>query len=316
MPPPKVSVIMNCFNGEYYLRDAINSVINQTYKDWEVIFWDNGSTDKSAEIARLFGNRLQYFYTPTTYPLGKARNLAIQKAQGKYIAFLDCDDIWMPQKLEKQINLLESDTEIALVFSDAIYFNENGILCQIYLKFKPPRGKIFNALFRKYFLCISSVILRRTAIQGLPWFDERIKLFEDACFFLRIAYRYKLDYYDEPLVKYRVRPDSGTIKDFGGLPYERDLALKSLIDEFPNFEKDNEDNIKIFQSKTHAQQAINEWLNNNSKGARKILKATNYKSPLIYALFFITFLPTSTFQTLFIINYKIKNWFNWHKFEH
>ena len=151
---------MNCFNGERYLRDAIDSVINQTYKDWEIIFWDNGSTDKSAEIAKLFGNRMQYFYTPTTSPLGKARNLAIQKAQGKYIAFLDCDDIWMPQKLEKQINLLESDTEIALVFSDAIYFNENGILCQIYLKFKPPRGKIFNALFRKYFLCISSVILR------------------------------------------------------------------------------------------------------------------------------------------------------------
>ena len=70
---------MNFFNGEHYLRDAIDSVINQTYKDWEVIFWDNGSTEKSSEIAKLFGNRIQYFYTPTTYPFGKARNLAIQE---------------------------------------------------------------------------------------------------------------------------------------------------------------------------------------------------------------------------------------------
>lgn len=74
-------------------------------------------------------------------------------------------------------------------------------------------------------------------------------------------------------MKYRVRADSRIIKDFVGLPYERDLALKILIDEFPSFEKENKEDIKIFQSKTNTQRAINEWINNNPKGARKIFKS-------------------------------------------
>ena len=315
MKTPTVSIIINCLNGERYLRQAIDSVFNQTYKDWEIIFWDNGSTDASAEIAKSYGDRVHYFSSEKTLTLGKARNLCMAKSKAEYIAFLDCDDIWLPQKLEKQIPLFEKDPEVALIFSDAIYFNESGNLCQIYRKFKPSRGKIFKELFRKYFLCMASVVIRRPAIKNIDWFDERIKLFEDACFFLRLAYKFKADYCDEPLVKYRVRPDSGTIMDFGDLPYERDLALKTFTDEFPNFKKEHEQDIRIFQSKTNAQRAINEWVNHNPRNARRILKNTNHKNPLIYALFFITFLPVFTFKTLFILNYKIKNWFNWYKFE-
>ena len=162
---------------------------------------------------------------------------------------------------------------------------------------------------------MASTVIQRSAIKNLDWFDERMKLFEDACFFLRLAYKFKTDYCDEPLVKYRVRPDSGTIVHFGNLPYERDLALKTFTDDFPSFEKEHKQDIKIFQSKTNAQRAINEWNNNNPKNARKILRNTNYKSLLIYALFFVTFLPTTTFKTFFILNYKIKSWFNWYNFE-
>ena len=85
---PLVSIIMNCLNGERYLRQAIDSVFNQTYTEWEIIFWDNVSTDKSAEIAKSYGERVRYFKSTKTYPLGKARNLAIEKAQGDFIAFL------------------------------------------------------------------------------------------------------------------------------------------------------------------------------------------------------------------------------------
>jgi len=315
METPTVSIIMNCLNEEAYVRQAIDSVFDQTYKDWEIIFWDNGSIDATSEIAKSYGRRVHYYNSEKTYPLGKARNLAIKKAKGKYIAFLDCDDLWLPKKLQKQISLLDRNPKVALAFSDAIYFNQNGHICQIYLKFKPPRGKIFKELFRKYFLCTSTVILRRSAIQNFTWFDERIQLFEDAGFFLRLTYRYEADYCDEPLVKYRVRHDSVTITDFGNLPLERDLALKSLIDEFPAIENQNSHDIKIFQSKTNAQRAINEWINKNPGNARKTLKKTNPKNPLIYVLFLITFLPVSTFKTLFLLNYKIKNWFNWYKFE-
>ena len=314
MSSARVSVIMNCLNTGEFLKEAIDSVFAQTCEDWEIIFWDNGSTDSSAEIAKSYGPKVRYFFSEITHPLGKARNLAMEQAQGEYIAFLDCDDIWLPEKLEKQVHLLDKNPETALVFTDVIYFNADSEICQIYLKFKPSRGEIFKELFRKYFICMSSVAIRTSAIKGLPWFDEKMKLVEDACFFLRLACRFKLDYCDEPLVRYRVRPDSGTIKDFGGLPYERDLTLKSLIEEFPGFEKKYEPDIRTYQTKTEAQRAINEWINDNPKNARRILKNTCLKKPMIYVLYFVTFLPSSTLNILFVLNYKLKNWCNWSTF--
>ena len=97
---PLVSIIINCYNGEKYLREAIDSIYSQTYVNWEIIFWDNCSTDRSAEIAKSFDHRLRYYCTVDTTPLGAARNLAIKKTKGKYIAFLDCDDLYLPEKLE------------------------------------------------------------------------------------------------------------------------------------------------------------------------------------------------------------------------
>ena len=99
-----VSVIMNCFNGEKYLKEAIDSVLNQTYSNWEIILWDNQSTDNSEGIVKSFNdNRIKYFYSEEFTILGEARNRALSKAQGEFIAILDCDDLWYPTKLEKQL---------------------------------------------------------------------------------------------------------------------------------------------------------------------------------------------------------------------
>src|SRR5829696_2506866 len=106
MTGPLVSVIMNCFNGEKYLREAIDSVLAQSYTNWEIIFWDNQSTDDSARIVRSYRDpRLKYFYAPTHLPLYGARNHAIDRAAGELIAFLDVDDWWIPSKLEQQVPL-------------------------------------------------------------------------------------------------------------------------------------------------------------------------------------------------------------------
>ena len=92
---PLVSIIVNCFNGELFLKDCISSIINQTYKNWEIIFWDNLSTDKSKEILKSFPDkRIKYFCTEKFTTLYEARNLAINKSSGDYIAFLDTDDWW------------------------------------------------------------------------------------------------------------------------------------------------------------------------------------------------------------------------------
>ena len=99
---PLVNVIMNCFNGEKYLREAIDSVKAQTYQNWELIFWDNQSTDDSAKIVQSYNDpRINYFYAPNHTLLYEARNYAVEKSLGQFIAFLDVDDYWDENKLEE-----------------------------------------------------------------------------------------------------------------------------------------------------------------------------------------------------------------------
>ena len=109
---------MNCLNGSEYLKEALDSVMKQTYKNWEVIFWDNASTDDSASIAKSYGEKIKYFCSDSTIKISIARERAFNEASGEYIAILDDDDIWFPQKLEKQINVFKKNQNI-----DNIYEN-------------------------------------------------------------------------------------------------------------------------------------------------------------------------------------------------
>jgi len=145
---PKVSVIMNCLNGEKYLKEAIDSVYAQTYKNWEIIFWDNASTDRSAEIAISYDARLKYFKGDATIPLGAARNKALEQTKGKFVAFLDCDDLWMPEKLEKQVYILEHST-YPLCYSGGFRINEAGGIIKKYIP-KNKTGSVLPELLRKY----------------------------------------------------------------------------------------------------------------------------------------------------------------------
>ena len=97
---PKVSILMNCFNGDKYISEAIDSVLSQTYENWELIIWDNQSTDNSKEVIFSFKDkRIKYFFAENHTGLGKARQLASLKFTGELIAILDVDDIWMREKL-------------------------------------------------------------------------------------------------------------------------------------------------------------------------------------------------------------------------
>ena len=118
---PLVSIIMNCYNGEKYLKQSIKSIINQTYKNWELIFWDNCSTDNSKKITKKFkDNRIYYFKSKQFVNLYEARNLALKKCKGKYISFLDTDDKWKPNKLYNQISFFKKNKNIKMLYSNYI----------------------------------------------------------------------------------------------------------------------------------------------------------------------------------------------------
>src|SRR5688572_25586270 len=127
---------MNCYNGEKYLREALDSVVAQTYQNWELIFWDNQSTDGSAAICKSYRDpRIRYFYAPTHTELGPARILAFQQIRGEFVAVLDADDISHPERLARQVAFLQSRPEVALVGSWARYIDQHG---RSYAEFRPP----------------------------------------------------------------------------------------------------------------------------------------------------------------------------------
>ena len=97
---PKISILMNAYNAELYLEEAINSIYNQTFNDWEIIFIDNCSIDQTCKIAQSYDNRLKYFKTNENIPLGAARNFGLNFVSGKYLTFLDTDDVWEKKNLK------------------------------------------------------------------------------------------------------------------------------------------------------------------------------------------------------------------------
>ena len=123
---PLVSIIMNCRNGEKYLKQSIKSILCQSFHNWELIFWDNKSIDNSKKILFTFKDkRIKYFYSNKNIKLYEARNKAIKKASGKYITFLDVDDFWKKKKLENQLRIFKKDDSINFIYSNYfVYYNK------------------------------------------------------------------------------------------------------------------------------------------------------------------------------------------------
>ena len=143
---PLVSIIMNCYNGETYLQESINSVLSQTYKNWELVFWDNKSQDKSAEIFKGYEDkRFKYFYANKHTTLYKARNLAIKESRGDFVAFLDTDDLWDENKLELQMCYF-NNLEVGVVFSNCWIFKNNTKKKKLHAKKKITFWKNFRSI--------------------------------------------------------------------------------------------------------------------------------------------------------------------------
>jgi len=227
---PEVSVIMNCLNCEKFLSEAIDSVYDQNYQDWEIIFWDNASTDNSADIAKSYDNRLRYFRGEHTIPLGYARNMALEKATGTYVAFLDCDDLWLPEKLEKQIELFKKNPEVALVYSNCYVIDMSGnIMKTSFETSEPARGQAFNELFlRNNFIPLLTVVIRKTVLDKVGKFEPLYKISEEYDIFLKITHSHLIDYVDSPLAKYRVHSANFSINLNIGIKEELEILDKWL----------------------------------------------------------------------------------------
>lgn len=200
---PKVSVIIPTYNREDYLPDAIDSVLNQTYQDFEIIIIDDGSTDSTKNIVTNYisqnGERVKYLFQ-NKKGSSAARNNGIKNAKGEFIAFLDSDDIWLPEKLEKQIKLIESD-KIGFVHSNAIVESNGKITSRI-----KPNSPVLN--FDDLFLggkniVMSTSLIKKEFIEDVGMLDEALKVAVDYDLWIRILMRYPIKHINETLAVYR-----------------------------------------------------------------------------------------------------------------
>lgn len=226
---PLVSIIINCYNGEEFLKEAIDSVFAQSYSHFEIIFWDNASTDNSASIAKAYGSRIKYFLALENKPLGEARRAALQKASGEYLSFIDCDDIWLPDKLEVQIKLMKSNKDLILCYGSIEEILPSGEFFRnvstIY-----ESGFIFEKLLLQFDVNILTSMIRSSLLQeaGIT-FDPNITASEEYCLFMQLASRYPFGVIKEVLAKYRVHPTSLTSKSLMKLGDERRYTLQKIL---------------------------------------------------------------------------------------
>lgn len=294
---PLVSVIMNCRNSGKYLREAIDSVLAQTYINWEIIFWDNQSTDDSGTIFRSYNDsRLKYFLAPEYTALGEARNLAMQQAKGEFIAFLDCDDLWYPQKLEKQLPLF-ANKSVGLVICDTVFFNEKKDVRQLYKKKKPPTGYVFRELLGAYFISMETPVIRKAVLDEMDhWFDTRFEVIEEYDFFVRLGYKWEVAYVDEVFAKWRIHGASWTWSKPELFPAETRIFLDKLHTLIPDFNLLYEREIHAVIVKIALQEAIIAWRSGNPKKTREILKPFHRESLSAVLISAWTLLPFRTFD--------------------
>jgi teichuronic acid biosynthesis glycosyltransferase TuaG len=222
---PLVSVIMPAYNAERYIAASIQSALDQTYSNWELVVVDDGSTDGTRQVVQQFtavDNRIKYFFQENGR-LGKARNTGIKNSSGPLIAFLDSDDLWMAEKLRMQLAKLES-SDVDVVFSNGFVFNEDDVTSETetfpIVTGRFEGNEMLDLLLAHNRIPVLSVLIRRKALEDAGAFEESLPYHgcEDYDLWVKLAKRGATFYgMEEKLVRYRRHPSSMTHKLSHGL---------------------------------------------------------------------------------------------------
>lgn len=211
---PRISVVLPTYNRARVLRRAIDSVLNQTFQDLELIVVDDGSTDGTNAILKSYSDRIRVVVLNNNVGPCRARNVGIQASSGELVAFQDSDDEWLPNKLEVQVNRMDSMvvsmhrplgasyTRIAVKITEEIdrYVPPHGYPEQL-------KGNLYSQLLKANLVGTPTLLVRRQVLDDIGMFDESLSQLEDWDLALRIALKYDFDFVDEPLIISHFSPD-------------------------------------------------------------------------------------------------------------
>lgn len=277
MSVAKVSAIIPTYNSAPYVCDAVDSLLAQTYPLDQIIVVDDGSVDDTAERLRRYGDKITYIWQANAGPPA-ARNRGFRHVTGDFVALLDADDLWVPDKLARQLDYFKRRPQCGLVYSDMKTFDENGIIehsVKISRNLQLPSGYIFPQMFDETLFQTSAVIMRKACVELVGDFDVSLRMGDDYEYFLRVTRHYEAGYVDEPLVLYRQHPDQGT-RTWGkrlheGFPWEF-LVLRRILHRYPEVINElGRSRVQLRLAKTYFALAYACMLAKDHASARKLL---------------------------------------------
>ena len=229
-----ISVIIPTYNRACFLSETIQSVLDQDYfhdnaKDtrFELLVIDDGSTDETAEIVRFFGEKVNYFYQPHQ-GVSAARNQGLRLTSGNFVAFLDSDDLWKPNKIRTQMSFMDAFRKTMVCYTEEVWIR-NGILVNPKKKHQKYSGWIFDKVLPLCLLSLSSALFRREVFDVIGDFDEKMPACEDYDLGIRLAHRFPIHLIDSPLIVKRGGHADQLSRQFWGMDRFRVYALEKAL---------------------------------------------------------------------------------------
>ncbi|MGH7781268.1 MAG: glycosyltransferase family A protein [Candidatus Binataceae bacterium] len=213
--PPRVSVVVPVYNGAATIAAALDSILGQSFTDFEIVAIDDGSTDDSIKVLERYAPRVRVLTQKNSGP-SAARNLGVRNSSGQYLAFLDADDMWRTGFLERTVAALDKEPASVLVYTDLELADSTGVAMGAYLIGKRGVPTVQDMLERMWPILPSSVMMRRDAFERAGGFPEELTSFEDVYFWLLAREQGSFSYIDEPLVMWRFALFPAPLKPAGG----------------------------------------------------------------------------------------------------
>lgn len=286
-PSPKVSIIMNCLNGRHFLNGSVSSILEQTFEDWELVFWDNCSSDGSIDHSILNHAKIKKFQGNEKLTLGAARNMAIAEAKGDWIAFLDVDDRWLPEKLEVQLNGLMGSSHV-LSYSGICEVDEKDRFIRN-LRPRWSSGELLKEQLQQFEVNLVTTMIKRDFLitKGFQ-FDPEMQASEDYNLFMKILTAGTVKVEDSILANYRVHLSSLTYQKIDFWASERRKTLAEVVEILP--EVLNWSSYEIAMRQADYYEACAHMQKKSYKAARQLLRP-HIREFIFFSFYLITYLP-------------------------
>jgi glycosyltransferase involved in cell wall biosynthesis len=205
---PLVSVIIPTYNSASYIVESLQSIFKQSYENFEIIVIDDGSTDNTEEVLQPYQKVIRYIKKANAGP-SSARNLGINLARGEFIAFQDADDLWLPDKLQLQLDYFKAHPQVGVVFTGSHRFDAQGVVdSNIRKGVTIPTGMIFNEILTSHFIAMPSVMVRKSCLDEVGLFEEALIGNEDFNLYLRLARKFPFGFVNKVLVHIRLHANN------------------------------------------------------------------------------------------------------------